>query len=131
MPTYEYKCDACGHAFEQFQQITAAPVKKCPKCGKSKVRRLISAGGGMIFKGSGFYITDYRSDGYQNAAKADTAPTEAAAKSDTKPEAKSDAKPAESKAEAKSDSKPESKPAAESKPAPKSEPKASKSAKKK
>ena len=136
MPTYEYKCDACGHAFEQFQQITAAPVKKCPSCGKSKVRRLISAGGGMIFKGSGFYITDYRSEGYQNSAKADSAP--AAATSDTKSEAKADgkadAKPAEPKAEPKSEPRSEPKPAAEkseSKPAPKSEPKASKSARKK
>ena len=59
MPTYEYKCDACGHAFEKFQSIMAGPIRKCPVCGKSKVRRLISAGAGLIFKGSGFYITDY------------------------------------------------------------------------
>src|SRR5438045_9016557 len=73
MPTYEYKCDACGHSFEKFQSITAAPIKKCPKCGKSKVRRLIGTGSGMIFKGSGFYTTDYRSESYQDAAKADSA----------------------------------------------------------
>ncbi len=145
MPTYEYKCDACGHAFEKFQQITAAPVKKCPECGKSKVRRLISAGGGMIFKGSGFYITDYRSEGYSNAAKADSAAgkegggggdagsKDAAAKdsgtkSDTKPETKSEAK-SESKSEQKAESKPvENKTASKS--AAKSESKPSKSAKK-
>ena len=59
MPTYEYICDACGHEFEKFQSMTAEPVKVCPKCGKRKVRKLISAGAGLIFKGSGFYITDY------------------------------------------------------------------------
>jgi putative FmdB family regulatory protein len=72
MPTYEYKCDACGFRFERFQSITAKPVRKCPKCGKSKVKRLISAGGGMIFKGSGFYITDYRDSKYKESAKADS-----------------------------------------------------------
>src|ERR1700716_1153016 len=71
MPTYEYKCDACGHAFEKFQSITSSPIKKCPKCGKSKVRRLIGTGSGMIFKGSGFYTTDYRSENYQKSAKAE------------------------------------------------------------
>ncbi len=71
MPTYEYKCDACGHTFEKFQPITSGPIRKCPGCGKLKVRRLLSTGGGLIFKGSGFYITDYRSEGYKSAAKAD------------------------------------------------------------
>ena len=134
MPTYEYKCDACGHAFEKFQTMTAAPVRKCPQCGKSKVRKLISAGGGMIFKGSGFYITDYRSEGYQSAAKADQAPAAAASseKTDAKAETKSETKP-ESKDDPKSEPKSEAKPVAakaESKPAVKSEPKASKSARK-
>ena len=59
MPTYEYKCDACGHQFDQFQSIKAEPLKKCPSCGKVKLRRLIGTGAGLIFKGSGFYITDY------------------------------------------------------------------------
>jgi len=59
MPTYEYECTACGHTFELFQNITAQPVSLCPKC-KKKVRRLIGGGGGIIFKGSGFYATDYR-----------------------------------------------------------------------
>lgn len=72
MPTYEYKCEACGHTFEKFQSITAAPIKKCPECGKSKVRRLIGTGAGLLFKGSGFYITDYRGDAYNKAAKADS-----------------------------------------------------------
>jgi len=71
MPTYDYKCDACGHAFELFQSITAAPVRKCPACGKKEVRRLIGTGAGVIFKGSGFYCTDYRSDSYRKAADKD------------------------------------------------------------
>jgi putative FmdB family regulatory protein len=71
MPTYEYQCTACGHAFEKFQSIKAAPIKKCPECGKSKVKRLIGMGAGLLFKGSGFYITDYRGDSYSKAAKAD------------------------------------------------------------
>ena len=73
MPTYEYRCSACGHTFEKFQSITAEPIKVCPECGKKKVQRLIGAGSGLIFKGSGFYITDYRSDSYKSAAKSDSA----------------------------------------------------------
>jgi putative FmdB family regulatory protein len=69
MPTYEYQCDACGAEFELFQSITAKPIKKCPECGKLRVRRLIGAGAGIIFKGSGFYQTDYRSDSYHKDAK--------------------------------------------------------------
>src|SRR5512146_2223005 len=86
MPTYEYKCEACGTAFEKFQSITAAPIRKCPYCGKSKVKRLISAGAGLIFRGGGFYITDYRSDSYKNAARADAGggKSEAPASSDGK-----------------------------------------------
>lgn len=60
MPTYEYVCAACGHGFEQFQKMSAAPVKVCPECGKRSVKRLISSGGGVVFKGPGFYATDYR-----------------------------------------------------------------------
>ena len=60
MPTYEYECSACGHLFEQFQMMTADPIKKCPQCSKLKVKRLFSGGGGIIFKGSGFYETDYK-----------------------------------------------------------------------
>jgi len=60
MPTYEYQCDECGHRFEKFQNMSDAPVKNCPQCG-GKVRRLIGTGAAVIFKGSGFYATDYRS----------------------------------------------------------------------
>ena len=93
MPTYDYKCDGCGNQFERFQSIMAAPIRKCPSCGKNKVRRLIGPGAGLIFKGSGFYITDYRSEGYKNEAKGEsgsTAPSDG--KSETKAETKSDAK---------------------------------------
>lgn len=72
MPTYEYRCSACGHTFEKFQSITAEPIRQCPECGKKKVNRLIGTGAGIIFKGSGFYITDYRSDGYKSAAKSES-----------------------------------------------------------
>lgn len=71
MPTYDYFCDACEHAFEEFQSMTAKVLKKCPECGKPKLRRLIGTGAGVIFKGSGFYETDYRSDSYGKEAKAD------------------------------------------------------------
>lgn len=71
MPTYEYVCDECDHKFEEFQSITAKPVRKCPKCGKNKVRRLIGSGAGLIFKGNGFYQTDYRSETYKEAVKAE------------------------------------------------------------
>lgn len=74
MPTYDYKCAACRHRFEKFQSITAAPVRKCPRCGKLKVRRLIGAGAGVIFKGSGFYQTDYRSESYKKDAEKDKPP---------------------------------------------------------
>lgn len=70
MPTYEYRCTKCQHEFEVFQSMTDAPRKRCPECS-SKVERLISGGAGLLFKGSGFYITDYRSDSYKSAAKAD------------------------------------------------------------
>ena len=71
MPTYEYACTACEYEFEAFHSITADPIRLCPECGEQKVERLISGGAGLIFKGSGFYITDYRSDGYKEAAKKD------------------------------------------------------------
>src|SRR4051812_28237368 len=74
MPTYEYVCDACNHQFEEFQSMNDKPLKKCPSCKKSKLRRLFGIGAAVIFKGSGFYQTDYRSDSYKQAAKADQAP---------------------------------------------------------
>src|SRR5689334_6229943 len=73
MPTYDYQCDACNHTFEEFQSMMDKHLKKCPKCGKRRLRRLLGTGAAIIFKGSGFYQTDYRSEGYKNAAKADEA----------------------------------------------------------
>ena len=100
MPTYDYRCNGCGHEFEVFQSISADELRKCPECGKLKLRRLMGGGAAIVFKGSGFYQTDYRSDSYKKSAQAD------------KPsESKSDSK-AESKSETKSESKSESKPAA-------------------
>jgi putative FmdB family regulatory protein len=74
MPTYEYKCDKCGHQFEQMQGITSKPLRKCPKCGKPALKRLIGTGAALIFKGSGFYATDYRSENYKQGAKSETSP---------------------------------------------------------
>src|SRR5262245_23537217 len=112
MPTYEYVCSKCGHEFEKFQSIADKPLTVCPKelCeqkkwGKGKVQRQISAGAGLIFKGSGFYITDYRSEKYKEAAKKDSAAASPAAGSDSKsssagadskPAAKKESKPAKS-----------------------------------
>ncbi|OGW86928.1 MAG: FmdB family transcriptional regulator [Omnitrophica bacterium RIFCSPHIGHO2_02_FULL_46_11] len=73
MPTYEYECEKCGHRFEKFQSITAERVKTCPQC-QGKVKRLIGGGAGILFKGSGFYQTDYRSSSYQKKAEADKKP---------------------------------------------------------
>lgn len=69
MPTYDYRCNGCGHAFEHFQAISDKLLRKCPECGKPKLERLIGAGAGFLFKGAGFYITDYRSNSYQEGAK--------------------------------------------------------------
>jgi putative FmdB family regulatory protein len=69
MPTYQYLCENCGHKFERFQNITARPLRKCPKCDKARVKRLIGTGAGVIFKGSGFYQTDYRSESYKKSEK--------------------------------------------------------------
>src|ERR671936_3175926 len=98
MPTYEYYCTKCGHEFDFFQSIADKPLTVCPKeqCalkrwGKGKVKKKISAGAGLIFKGSGFYITDYRSDKYKEAAKKESAP-KAAEGSDKSSTAKEPAK---------------------------------------
>lgn len=71
MPTYDYRCKGCGHEFEEFQSMTAPVLKKCPKCKKNALERLIGTGAAVMFKGSGFYITDYRSESYKKAAEAD------------------------------------------------------------
>lgn len=108
MPTYEYVCEKCGHQFEKFQSIAAKPLTVCPeelcarkRWGKGKVKRLLSGGAGLIFKGSGFYITDYRSENYKQAAKKDapaagggeSKPAKPAAEAKpAKPAAKADAK---------------------------------------
>ena len=71
MPTYDYVCEACGHELEAFQRISDKSLRKCPECGKLKLKRLIGAGAGLIFKGSGFYTTDYRSSDYKSQAEAE------------------------------------------------------------
>jgi putative FmdB family regulatory protein len=85
MPTYDYRCDACGHEFEVFQSMTAKTLRKCPECKKNTLKRLIGTGAGIIFKGSGFYETDYRSDSYKKAAEAEKKST-----TDAKSEGKGD-----------------------------------------
>lgn len=74
MPTYEYECQKCGHQFELFQSITEKPRRTCPQC-KGRVKRLLGTGAGLLFKGSGFYITDYRKPGYKEAAKKESSTT--------------------------------------------------------
>jgi putative FmdB family regulatory protein len=71
MPTYEYECGACKHAFERFQPMTSKPVRTCPACGSRRVRRLLGTGAALIFKGAGFYATDHRSESYKEGAKKD------------------------------------------------------------
>ncbi|HEX6985668.1 MAG TPA: zinc ribbon domain-containing protein [Planctomycetaceae bacterium] len=93
MPTYDYRCKACSHKWEEWQSITAAPTKKCPECGKPKAERVIGPGAGLLFRGSGFYITDYRSDSYKKAAKA-----ESGSNGNGKSESKSEGKKSEAKA---------------------------------
>jgi putative FmdB family regulatory protein len=90
MPTYEYICRACGHEFEEFQSIKADPIAVCPKCRKKKVERKIGIGGAVIFKGGGFYETDYRSESYRSGEEAEKKSAET--KIDSKADAKTDAK---------------------------------------
>lgn len=96
MPTYDYECDACDHKFELFQSIMADPEKKCPKCKKMKLRRLIGTGAAVVFKGTGFYQTDYRSESYKKSAASD---------SKNSSESKSDSKSESTSSEPKTDSK--------------------------
>jgi putative FmdB family regulatory protein len=106
MPTYDYECDACSHTFDAFQSISADPLKKCPKCGKNKLRRLFGAGAAVVFKGSGFYQTDYRSDSYRKAAEADKKTTDSTSSSaeSKSSETKSETKAADKSSPTKSDS---------------------------
>ena len=90
MPTYDYECDACGHEFELFQSIKDPVKRKCPECGKLKLRRLFGTGAAIVFKGSGFYQTDYRSESYKKAAKKDKKPSPEKSGKDAKKEAKSE-----------------------------------------
>ena len=98
MPTYEYVCDACDHQFDELQSFSDEPLTKCPKCGKKKLRRLFGTGAAVLFKGSGFYQTDYRSESYKSGEKKETEATKPAAPADgaAKPgkDAASAAKPA-------------------------------------
>lgn len=100
MPTYDYVCDACGHEFEEFQSITEPVMRKCPECKKLKLRRLFGTGAAVVFKGSGFYQTDYRSESYKSGAEKDKPKTEKTEKSD-----KTESKSAEKSSDAKSESK--------------------------
>ena len=115
MPTYDYECDACDHKFELYQSIMADPEKKCPKCKKLKLRRLIGTGAAVVFKGTGFYQTDYRSESYKKSAASESkSSSESTSSTDSK--GTTDSK-SESKAEAKSESTTTASSPTESKPA--------------
>jgi putative FmdB family regulatory protein len=103
MPTYDYRCDACEHEFEEFQSIKDDPLKDCPECGKPKLRRLLGTGAAIVFKGSGFYQTDYRSDSYKKRAAEDKpASSSEGGKSDSGPSSKkTESKPESSAAKTK------------------------------
>ncbi len=92
MPTYDYLCEACGHELEIFQGIKEDPIKKCPECKKNKLKRQFGTGAAIVFKGSGFYQTDYRSDSYKKGAQADKKASEP--KKDSSKSKSSDSKPA-------------------------------------
>ncbi len=105
MPTYDYRCKSCGHEFEEFQTMSSDPLTMCPKCAKPTLKRLMSSGAGLIFKGSGFYLTDYKKSNTSSSSSA---------KSESKPDSNSESKP-DSKKESKPDSKQESKPSTDTK----------------
>jgi putative FmdB family regulatory protein len=107
MPTYEYVCEKCGHQFDKFQSISAKPLTVCPEAlcsqkswGRGKVKRAISGGAGIIFKGSGFYITDYRSDNYKEAAKKESS-SASSSSSGSSSKAAGESKPASKAADSK------------------------------
>jgi putative FmdB family regulatory protein len=112
MPTYDYECDACGHLFELFQSISDPVKKKCPECGKPKLRRLFGTGAAVVFKGSGFYQTDYRSESYKKAAEKDRPASES--KGDSKSESKSESTAASSDRKSSTSGKSDKKKAAKS-----------------
>ena len=93
MPTYDYKCQSCGHAFEELQSFSAPLLTKCPACKKNKLERLFGGGGAIIFKGSGFYETDYRRTGEKKAEGTEAPAAAAETRGDAKPEAKPAAAP--------------------------------------
>lgn len=96
MPTYEYKCENCGHKFETLQSIKAAPLKECPVCGHDTLKRLIGAGAGLIFKGSGFYLTDYKNTtGSSSSAKNDSDNSKKPSETPSKTETAADSKKSE------------------------------------
>lgn len=111
MPTYDYRCNACDHRFEAFQSMKDAPKRKCPKCAKNALERLIGTGAAVLFKGSGFYQTDYRTEGYKKSAAADApgTATKPDTKPDAKPESKAESKPATSSASVETKPKPSAK----------------------
>lgn len=115
MPTYDYECDSCGHSMELFQNISESPLRKCPACKRLKLRRLFGTGVAIVFKGSGFYQTDYRTESYKKGAEADRKATESSsgdadsADSKSSSESKSsDSKPKEPKESKVSEPKPKS-----------------------
>src|SRR5882672_3119327 len=110
MPTYDYHCDACEHEFEHFQSIKDDLLKKCPECGKPKLRRLFGTGAAIVFKGSGFYQTDYRSDSYKKRAAEDKPQADSGTKSDGGAKGDAAAKKTETKADSSS---PKTKPSSE------------------
>jgi putative FmdB family regulatory protein len=94
MPTYDYHCDACGHRFEAWQQISERKKRKCPKCGKPRLRRLVGAGAGLIFRGTGFYVTDYKRKGSSGSGESSSSSSPSSAPpSSEKPAATSSAEP--------------------------------------
>lgn len=106
MPTYDYRCNACEHQFEEFQSITAKPLRTCPECGKKQLERLIGTGAGIIFKGSGFYETDYRSDSYKKAAEKDNGKADKSGSDSTSDNGSTKKDKAEKKSDAKATSTP-------------------------
>jgi len=113
MPTYEYCCKSCGYEFEEFQSMSAEKLVICPKCAEPSLKRLMSGGAGLLFKGSGFYQTDYKKTGFSTSSQNTKSESTTESKTETKPGSKSESKPSP-KTEAKAQSKTESKPSKDS-----------------